>query len=48
MVCTSAFGMGIDVPNIDIVVKIGCPPSIEELVQQFGRAGRDSRQAKGN
>ena len=46
MVCTSAFGMGIDVPNIDIVVKIGCPPSIEELVQQFGRDGRDGRTGK--
>ena len=44
MVCTIAFGMGVDVP---IVVRIGCPPSIEELIQEFGRAGRDGRTAKG-
>ena len=47
MVCTTAFGMGIDVPNVDVVVRIGCPPSLEELVQEFGRAGRDGRKAKG-
>ena len=47
MVCTAAFGMGVDVPNIDVVVRIGCPPSLEELVQEFGRAGRDGRQARG-
>lgn len=47
MVCTTAFGMGVDVPNVDLVVRIGCPPSLEELVQEFGRAGRDGRQAKG-
>ena len=47
MVCTSAFGMGVDVPNVDLVIRIGCPPTLEELVQAFGRAGRDGRQAKG-
>ena len=47
MVCTAAFGMGVNVPNIDVVVRIGCPPSLEELVQEFGRAGRDGRQARG-
>ena len=36
-----------DVPNVDTVVRIGCPPSVEELIQEFGRAGRDGRQAKG-
>ena len=41
------FGMGVDVPNVDMVVRIGCPPSVEELIQEFGRAGRDGRQAKG-
>ncbi len=45
MVCTTAFGMGVDVPNVDVVVKIGCPQSLEELVQEFGRAGRDGREA---
>ena len=47
MVCTTAFGMGVDVPNVDVVLRIGCPPSLEELIQEFGRAGRDGRQAKG-
>lgn len=45
--CTTAFGMGVDVPNVDVVVRIGCPQSLEELVQEFGRAGRDGREAKG-
>ena len=40
MVCTTAFGMGIDTPDIDLVIQIGCSPSIEQMVQQLGRAGR--------
>ena len=44
MVCTSAFGMGIDQPDIDIV---NVPPSLEQLLQEFGRAGRDGRLCKG-
>ena len=47
MVYTTAFGMGVDVPNVDVVVRVGCPPTLEELVQEFGRAGRDGRQARG-
>ncbi len=39
--------MGVDVPDIDVVVRIGCPPSLEEMVQEFGRGGRDGRQAEG-
>ena len=45
--CTTAFGMGVDVPNVDVIIRIGCPSSLEELVQEFGRAGRDGRKAKG-
>ena len=30
MVCTAAFGMCIDIPNVDVVVRIGCPPFLEE------------------
>lgn len=47
MVCTSAFGMGVDVPDIDLAIRIGCPSSMEEMVQEFGRAGRDGRNAEG-
>ena len=47
MVCTTAFGMGVDVPDIELVTRIGCPSSLEELVQEFGRGGRDGRQAEG-
>lgn len=49
MVCTTAFGIGVDVSNVDLVIRIGCPPpSLEELVQEFGRAGRDGRSARGS
>ena len=47
MVCTSAFGMGIDQSDVDKVVRVGCPPSVKQLVQEFGRAGRDGRQCTG-
>jgi len=47
MVCTTAFGMGIDQPDVETVVRIGCPPTLESMIQEFGRAGRDGRQAKG-
>ena len=38
MVSTSAFGLGVDRKDVDVVVKIGVPQSLEELVQMFGRA----------
>ncbi len=47
MVCTSAFAMGIDQGDVEKVVRVGCPPSIEQMVQEFGRAGRDGRQCEG-
>ena len=47
MVCTSAFGMGIDQPNVDIVIRVNVPPSLEQLLQEFGCAGRDGHLCKG-
>jgi len=47
MICTTAFGMGINQPDVETVIRIGCPPTLESMIQEFGRAGRDGRLAKG-
>jgi len=40
---TSAFGMGINIPDIDAVVHLQIPNSIEEYYQQVGRGWRDNK-----
>ncbi|GIM01637.1 hypothetical protein Vretimale_6417, partial [Volvox reticuliferus] len=46
VVATVAFGMGVDHPSIGAVVHLQMPRSLEDYVQQAGRAGRDGREAK--
>lgn len=46
MVATSAFGLGVDQSNVDLVIHFNLPLSLIDYSQQAGRAGRAGQKAK--
>ena len=43
VICTIAFGLGVDCANVCQVIHVGPPNDVEDYVQQIGQAGRDNK-----
>ena len=43
---TMALGMGFDFKNLDYIINYGAPRSLEDYIQESGRAGRDHQQSR--
>lgn len=43
LVATKAFGLGMDIPNIHLVIHYDPPTSLDDYIQEIGRAGRDPK-----
>ena len=46
VIASSAFGLGVDIPDISRIINWGLPHSLEDLVQETGRAGQNVSQAQ--
>lgn len=46
MVATSAFGLGVDIPNIRLVIHAGLPLGMSDYTQQIGRGGRNGKDTR--
>ena len=46
LIASTAFGLGVDCTGINRVINYGTPATMEELVQEAGRAGRDGSEAE--